>query len=89
MRLWQKGVVFGALIGFLITLFKREERQYVFDQSKQAIEQVKCIYHHPTQSVHQLRVRLSDVTSGVDQFVNQLDQIEKKLSERTEDKLNQ
>ncbi|MDQ0351983.1 ABC-type dipeptide/oligopeptide/nickel transport system ATPase subunit [Alkalibacillus filiformis] len=88
MRLWQKGIVFGALIGFLLTLFKREERQHVLNQSKETVNQVKYIYQHPSQSVHQLRVKLNDVMSGVDQFIYQLDQIEKKMSEKT-NKLNQ
>ncbi|GEN46826.1 hypothetical protein [Alkalibacillus haloalkaliphilus] len=88
MRLWQKGIVFGALFGFLITLFKREERQYVLTQSKQAVGQVKYIYQHPSQSVHQLRVKLNDVMSGVDQFIYQLDQIEKKMNEKAK-KLDQ
>ncbi len=74
----------GAVVGFSFAMFKQEERHHVINQSKEALDQFKEIYHHPSRTIHQLRLRLDQASTSVEQFVNQLDQIEKKLSERAD-----
>ncbi|MDQ0159802.1 hypothetical protein [Alkalibacillus salilacus] len=89
MRLWQKGIVFGALTGFLLSLIQRDERQHVMDCSKQATSKMKQVYQHPSDSVKQLRMKLNDIMVNMDKFVQQLDQVERKIDERIEDKNGQ
>ncbi|MET3683136.1 gas vesicle protein [Alkalibacillus flavidus] len=89
MRLWQKGLVIGALSGFVLSLIQRDERQHVLGQSKRAAGQVKHIYQNPSESVRQLRLKLNDVMTNVDQFVQQLDQVQQKLDQKTDDKNSQ
>ncbi|NIK11603.1 hypothetical protein ACKXGF_03595 [Alkalibacillus sp. S2W] len=89
MRLWQKGIVIGALTGFLLSLIQKDERQHVLDRSKQATGKMKQVYQHPSDSVRQLRMKLNNIMVNMDKFVQQLDQVEQKIDERIEDKNEQ
>ncbi|WP_035512724.1 hypothetical protein [Halalkalibacillus halophilus] len=82
MRLWQKGIVAGALIGFIVSLFKKEERTYILNQSKGAKQHLSYYYQNPSTAIHQVRVKLNQAVTSTDKLVNQLDEIETKLEKR-------
>ncbi|PKR76929.1 hypothetical protein CEY16_14075 [Halalkalibacillus sediminis] len=79
---WKKGLVFGALVGFLLTLFKREEREEVRNGSRKVKDQVKYVYTHPSETIHRLRMKLNQMNEGTDKVIEQLNQIEQFFEKR-------
>ncbi len=76
MEKWKKGMLVGALLGLLVTMFDRQERDRVKVYSKNMKNEIRQVYSHPSQTITQLRHKLNDVTRGTDKVIQQLDQLE-------------
>ncbi|RPF50573.1 hypothetical protein [Aquisalibacillus elongatus] len=77
LKSWQTSVLIGALTGFVVSMFNRDERESFKKGSKKTYHQIKHIYTHPSESVRQLRLKLNQVSDGTEKLLEQIDQVER------------
>lgn len=89
------GVVLGAVVGGVVSLTKKDTREYVNEQISLAKEQIGYIVGNPSQSIRSLQTILVETAesaaSSLDGTLNAVDQVENTINEiRGEDqkKLN-
>ncbi|UJL47294.1 YtxH domain-containing protein [Virgibacillus sp. NKC19-16] len=87
------GVVTGAVVGGLVTLFDRETRHYAKNKLTTVKSGTTYMVKNPSETVHNMRVALNklndNLSSGSSNLMNALEQVEgslEKVSTKSESK---
>ncbi|TFB13908.1 hypothetical protein E3U55_15205 [Filobacillus milosensis] len=77
LKTWQSGMIIGALMGLVVSMFNQRERESFKNSSKKTYNQIKHIYKHPSESVRQLRLKIDQVNKGTDNLIDQIEQVQR------------
>ncbi|WP_373895360.1 YtxH domain-containing protein [Virgibacillus natechei] len=81
------GVVSGAVVGGLVTLFDRETRHYAKNKLTTVKSSTTYMVKNPSETVHNIRVALNslndNLSSGSSNLMNALEQVEDSLEKVT------
>ncbi|MBY7142727.1 YtxH domain-containing protein [Virgibacillus sp. NKC19-3] len=88
------GVVTGAVVGGLVTMFDRETRYYAKNKLTTVTSGTTYMVKNPSETVHNIRVALAkfndSLSSGSSNLMNALEQVEDTLDKvSTKDKSNE
>lgn len=82
-RTFLSGIILGAVVGGVVSLFNQDARNYVRDLSEQTADQVTYYSKHPQEAVSNIKQTITAVTEKVDSnsvgAMNTLDQVENTL----------
>lgn len=76
-----KGMIYGALIGGVITLFDKEVRQQALSEGKQKARQIKGVILNPRETIDEIQGKFDQVRNSIQQFNRDIQFLTEKASE--------
>lgn len=83
-----KGIVIGAVVGGLVTLYDRDVRSYVKTASCNCLERTKTIVKNPTQALECVQSGLESLEENMEKGLNKVEDTLEQLEDFTESFLN-